>query len=144
LCASALGLPLHELVVPGKDEPPQLLTRALLAPEQATTILASLLALRDAALRTPLPFLPRSGWSYVQALGEKGADAALRSARDCWAGSEWQSDRAEATPATLVALRGRDPFLDGDVDAQARFALLSTAVFDALAGKAPIGMEALP
>jgi len=52
--------------------------------------------------------------------------------------TEWQSDRAEATPATRVALRGCDPFLDGDADAQARFALLSTAVFEALAGTAPV------
>jgi exodeoxyribonuclease V gamma subunit len=143
LCASALEMPLHELVVPAKDEPPTLTPRDLLEPARAKAILASLLALRDAALRAPLPFLPRSGFSYVQALADKPPEAALKAARDCWAGSDWQSDRAEASPATLVALRGRDPFLDGDVDAQVRFVLLSTAVFDALAGKAPLDLEEL-
>jgi exodeoxyribonuclease V gamma subunit len=143
LCASAGGMALHELVVPGKDEPPQLTAREPLDAGHATAILASLLGLRDAALRAPLPFLPRSGWKYVQGLAEKTPDAALRAARDCWAGSEWQSDRAEVTPATLVALRGRDPFLDDDVHEQGRFALLSTALFDALAGRAPLDLEVL-
>ena len=79
----------------------------------------------------------------MQALAEKTPDAARKSARDCWAGSEWQSDRAEATPATLVALRGRDPFLDDDAHELGRFALLSTALFDALAGRAPLDLEVL-
>ena len=144
LCASTIGLPLHELAIPDKDEPPAFVVRKPLPPARAQAILASLLALRDAALRAPLPFLPRSGFSYVRTLSEKGPEAALKVARDCWAGSEWQSDRAEASPATLVALRGRDPFLDGDADAQARFALLSTALFEALAGTAPIEPGRLP
>jgi exodeoxyribonuclease V gamma subunit len=143
LCASAGGMALHELVVPGKGEPPQLTVRDPLEAGHATTILASLLDLRDAALRAPLPFLPRSGWRYAQALTEKTPDAALKSARDCWAGSEWQSDRAEVTPAALVALRGRDPFLDDDVHEQVRFALLSAALFDALAGGAPLDLAVL-
>ena len=143
LCASAMGLPLHELVVPARDEPPELTRRNLLEPAHARTILASLLALHDAALRAPLPFLPRSGFSYVQALVEKTPESALKAARDCWAGSDWQSDRAEVSPATLMALRGRDPFLDGDVDTQVRFALLSTALFDALAGKSSLDLEVL-
>jgi len=138
LCASTMGLRLHELAIPDKDEPPVFVVRKPLPPARAEAILASLLALRDAALRAPLPLLPRSGFSYVRTLSEKGPEAALKAARDCWAGSEWQSDRAEATPATRLALRGCDPFLDGDVDAQARFALLSTALFEALAGTAPI------
>ena len=144
LCASAIGMPLHELRVPDKDAPPELLTRAPLAPDRAQAILVSLFGLRDAALRTPLPFLTRAGWTYVQVLSEKGDNAAMKAARDCWVGSEWQSDRAEATPATRVALRGRDPFLDGDAYAQARFALLSKALFDALAGKAPFDLDVLP
>src|SRR5207342_1980475 len=61
LCASMMGLRLHELAIPDKDEPPVFVVRKPLPPARAETILASLLALRDAALRAPLPFLPRSG-----------------------------------------------------------------------------------
>ena len=106
-------------------------------------ILDSLRALRERALHTPLPFLPRSGYSYVLALADKGEDGALKAARDCWAGSDWQQDAAEASPATRLALRGRDPFLDDDAESQARFVALADAVFAALRGEAPVDVEAL-
>jgi hypothetical protein len=38
---------------------------------------------------------------------------------------EVASDSREATAATRVALRGRDPFIDGDMDRATRFAQLA-------------------
>ncbi|HZX76011.1 exodeoxyribonuclease V subunit gamma [Lysobacter sp.] len=143
LCAAVTGLSLYELARPADGEEPQWLEQPPLDASQVPAILDSLRALRERALHTPLPFLPRSGYSYVLALADKGEDGALKAARDCWAGSDWQQDAAEASPATRLALRGRDPFLDDDAESQARFVALADAVFAALRGEAPVDVEAL-
>ncbi|HET6435468.1 MAG TPA: exodeoxyribonuclease V subunit gamma, partial [Xanthomonadaceae bacterium] len=143
LCAASAGLALHELAVPAKGEPPALTSRPALAAAEAADILESLLAVREQALRAPLVFLPKAGYRYVRVLDEKDEHAAVRAARDCWLGSEWQADRAEAGPATRIALRGRDPFLDGDAAARARFAATATEVFAALSGARPADPERL-
>jgi exodeoxyribonuclease V gamma subunit len=146
LCAALLDLELHELAVPEKGEAPTIEPRALPDAQRAGDALASLLALREHALRAPLVFLPKAGWRYVQTLADKGADAALKAARECWTGQGWQSDRAEAGEATTLALRGREPFdeaLDEDVRtaAQQRFVATTLAIFAALAGDAPVPAE---
>lgn len=143
LCAAVAGLSVYELARPADGEEPQWLAQPSLDASQVPAILDSLRALRERALHTPLPFLPRSGYSYVLALVDKGEDGALKAARDCWAGSDWQQDAAEASPATRLALRGRDPFLDDDAESQARFVALADAVFAALRGEAPLDVEAL-
>ena len=148
LCAALLDLELHELAVPGKGEAPTVEPRPLPTPQLAGETLASLLALREHALRAPLVFLPKAGWRFVQTLADKGADAALRAARECWTGQGWQSDRAEAGEATALALRGRAPFddtLDEDtrVAAQQRFVATTLAIFAALSGDAPVAEELL-
>lgn len=143
LCAAVAGLTLHELARPAEGEEPQRLEPPPLDAAQVPAILDSLRMLRERALHAPLPFLPRSGYSYVLALADKGEDGALKAARDCWAGSDWQQDAAEASPATRLALRGRDPFLDEDAESRARFVALADAVFAALRGEAPLDAEAL-
>jgi exodeoxyribonuclease V gamma subunit len=149
LCASLLGLELHELAVPEKGAPPDIAVRAPLDAEIARDMLSSLLEVRADALRTPLVFLPKSGWRYVTTAQEKGADAGLKAARECWTGQGWNNNsRAEAGEATALALRGRDPFddaLDDDIrlHAQVRFAGTAAAIFDALEGRRAADPESL-
>jgi exodeoxyribonuclease V gamma subunit len=138
LCASLLGLAVHELARPSKDDPPAWRVRKPVKPARAAAALDALFAWQDAATRSPLPFLPKSGHAFVRCLVEKDGDAALRAARDQWMGSQFNADRAEATAATRMALRGRDPFLDEDTAAQMRFAQLSVALFQALDEARPL------
>jgi hypothetical protein len=93
-------------------------------------------------------FLPKSGWRYFGTLQEKGEDAALKAARECWTGQGWNNSRAEAGEATALALRGRAPFDDALDDAvrtaaEARFAATAVAVFDALEGRRAVDPESL-
>ena len=143
LCASLLDLPLHVLAAPGKDEPPTLTRLPALTRDAAAASLASLVSLRDHALRAPLLFLPKSGWRYVQVARDKDAAAALKVACECWTGGGWQPGPPEAGAATQVALRGRDPFVDGDARSQQQFAATSQALFAALAGDAPFDLGVL-
>jgi len=143
LCAALVGQSLHELARPDKTSPPEWRVRKPIAEAKARKALDSLFAWQDAAVRTPLPFLPKSGHAYVQALAEKEPDAALRAARDTWMGTGWNSDLAEATATTRVALRGRDPFIDGDVEARTRFAALAEALFRTLDSGVPLPAEVL-
>jgi exodeoxyribonuclease V gamma subunit len=130
LLASLHGLPLYELATATKDEAPRLRVRPPLSREQAIAGLQALVALREDALQSPLPFLPRSGFVYFgQMQKNPDPDAALEKAA-----GEWRSDdrkRGEAGPATLLALRGRDPFIDGDAVSRDRFGRLATALFAA-------------
>jgi exodeoxyribonuclease V gamma subunit len=75
----------------------------------------------------------------VQTLQEKDVDAAIKAARETWMGTQFEgAGRAEATPATRVALRGRDPFYDADEEALKRFAAVSVALFTSLADATPL------
>jgi exodeoxyribonuclease V gamma subunit len=100
-------------------------------------------SVRDHALRAPLLFLPKSGWLYVQVSRDKDAAAALKAACECWTGGGWQSGPPEAGAATQVALRGRDPFVDGDARSQQQFAATAQALFATLAGDAPFDLGVL-
>jgi exodeoxyribonuclease V gamma subunit len=142
-----LDLPVHELARPSKDEPPAWRVRKPVKPARAAAALDALFAWQDAAARSPLPFLPKSGHAFVRCRAEKDDNAAIRAARDQWMGSQYNADRAEATAATRMALRGRDPFFDDDAEAQVRFALLSIALFQALDEAKPLDasvLEAMP
>ena len=142
LCAAASGLELHELSIPDEGEPPRL--ERLPLPDEANAIAALcwLLSLRDAALREPLVFLPKSSWSFANA---RTPASGWTAARTCWLGNDY-GVHAEATAATRIALRGRDPFLDEDEAARARFVALGEAVWSALEGGVPPGavIEAVP
>lgn len=141
LAAALVGRTLHVLAAPDKGAPPELTPLRMPDPDTAARMLASLDALRAQALRTPLVFLPKSAFAYVRRAADSGADAGLKDARDTWMGSEYQPDRAEATPATRIALRGRDPFFDHDADARERFQRLADAVFATLRGERPFDAE---
>ncbi|MGJ4731010.1 exodeoxyribonuclease V subunit gamma, partial [Luteimonas sp. SDU101] len=82
--------------------------RPPLDPAQARAVLRRLVALREAGLRSPLPFAPYSGWELFRA-GDlrKGLEAAAKK----WHGSDfgWAESSGEAL---RLALRGCDPFRD--------------------------------
>ena len=147
LAASLVGRTVYELAVPAKGQAPVL--QPLPAPdaEEAAALLASLAAVRPQAVRTPLVFLPKSAYAYVRELGDGEGDgdrdAAFKDARAIWMGSERDAERAEATPATRIALRGRDPFFDEDADARERFGRLAAAVFATLDDGVPFDADAL-
>lgn len=140
LCASLLNVPLFELA---REDDEIKLVRKPVERKRAAAALESLFAWHDATLRAPLAFLPKSAHAYVHCLGEKGEASAMNKARDTWMGSQWQADRAEATPATRVALRGRDPFYDNDEASRTRFAELAKALFRTLDEAKPLDAELL-
>jgi exodeoxyribonuclease V gamma subunit len=133
LVASAMGLPLYELFMEKKDAPPQIKLREPLASTAlASQVLSTLLATRQNALQSPLCFLPKSGYAWWKQ-AQDDAGKALEVAQKAWAGSEGAfGGPGEARAATLIALRGRDPFLDGDLDSRDAFELLSHLLFSAL------------
>jgi len=143
LCASLLNVPLYELARPERDEAPEFVIHKPIAAKRAAAALESLFAWHDAAVRAPQVFLPKSAHAYVRCRAEKDETAAMKQARDTWMGSPWQADRAEATAATHMALRGRDPFFDDDAASQERFAELAQAVFHALEEAKPLDAELL-
>ncbi len=100
--------------------------RAPLDPTQARDVLHTLIALRSAGLRHPLPFAPYSGWELYRAGNlERGlAEAARR-----WHGSDrsWGEGTGEAL---RLALRGRDPFTDDAT--QVAFVDLAMAIYSAV------------
>ena len=120
---------------------------------EAIASLAALLQLREDALRAPLPFLPKSGLAYAQALrndlarGTEPAAAAataLEKARKCWCGDD--TTPGEAGADTRLALRGQDPFADDgrvDDDARARFQRIAGELFGAFLQKRAVDAEAL-
>ncbi len=128
LLASAvgIGLPLVQFHEEGKGGfGPHV--RDALEPEHARAVLRHLLALRDTALREPLPFASYSGWEFFTAAPdwEKGFKEAAKK----WHGSErsWSEGDGDAV---RLALRGRDPF--GDVATRVQFANLSMAIYAAV------------
>ncbi|MEO6365494.1 MAG: hypothetical protein ABIO38_05525, partial [Luteimonas sp.] len=142
LVASTQGLPLHELSTPSAKDAPAIMVRPPLAPEQARKTLESLLAARRRAMRAPLPFLPKSAhvWWVEAAKSEQAGndtDTAFQAAENAWCGGDSGYTHAEAGPATAIALRGCDPFLDkgaldGGADAREAFELWAQRLFDAL------------
>ncbi|MFC5578844.1 exodeoxyribonuclease V subunit gamma [Lysobacter niabensis] len=136
LVASLLQLPMHELYREKEGEDPRLVPRRLATREEAQAALAALIALHEQALVEPLPFLPRSGYAFHAAADEVRG---LRAAALQWCGDE--RTRAERSPATQMALRGRDPFVDGDAAGLTRFARLARRVFAAVEQAEPFTLE---
>ncbi|MFS8063424.1 MAG: exodeoxyribonuclease V subunit gamma [Luteimonas sp.] len=141
LVASALGLGTWQLQGgERKDEPPELAMLRGFSPDQARAALQSLLDLQWRMRRTPLPFLPKSGFALY---GANDADDGMRAARDQWLGGDYV--HAEADAATQLALRGRDPFVDRDPASRALFEAATAAIFAALTDATPFdAREVLP
>jgi exodeoxyribonuclease V gamma subunit len=141
LVASLLQLPVYELYREKEGEAPRLVPRVLATRDQARAALASLISLHEQALREPLPFLPKSGHAYHAAGDETRG---LRAAAQQWRGDERNHVGAERSPATQMALRGRDPFVDDDARSRARFQEIARAVFAAVERAEPFALEDLP
>ncbi len=144
LVASAHGLTLHELSAEKKGAAPRIVAPPPLPPAQALAALSALAALRHRAARAPLRFLPKSGYVFWQ-LAEENAERALEEAQKTWAGSDGDfGGPGEAQRATGIALRGRDPFIDGDLDSRDAFEHLSYVIFNALERGETFDAGALP
>jgi exodeoxyribonuclease V gamma subunit len=144
LVASMRGLPLHELSVEKKGAAPRILTREPLLQADAQQALSALQALRRHGRGRPLCFLPKSGHAWwLTAQVDPGK--ALAEAQKVWGGGDDDfGGPGEARAATLTALRGRDPFLDGDADSLDAFELLSHLVFSAVERGQAFDTESLP
>jgi exodeoxyribonuclease V gamma subunit len=141
LLASLHGLPLYEIAAASDGSDPVLREHPPLPREQAIESLQALVSLREEALQQPLPFLPRTGFTYFSKQRERGEAFALEKAAEEWCGSDRQ--RGDAGPATRLALRGRDPFIDDDSGQRDRFMRIAVALFGAFEADAPLHAEAL-
>jgi len=136
LVLSALGdpRPLVQFAKIGGSPGPHL--RHAIAPPQARAALRTLVTLRAWGLRDPLPFLPRSGWCWYQAVTSDGNGMDPNYAdKNAWSKAEnqWRSQRGWSesdTPGARLALRGRDPFADAELGES--FRAIATRVFGAV------------
>lgn len=132
LCATAQPVTLWQLAA--FEHGVALQPRAPVPAAQAREALQTLLALCAAGLREPLPFLPRSGWTWYAAMQDTRGDPD-QVAQRAWeaARKTWRQDRGWSEgdePGARLALRGRDPFADAAQGA--RFRALARTVFDAV------------
>jgi exodeoxyribonuclease V gamma subunit len=123
LCAQGDGRTLvqfHET-----ETRPGMTTRDAIVPDAARTALRALLRLRAHGLNAPLPFGPRAGWAWYDAVDdEKGWNAAQR---------KWHVERGYSegdTDSARLALRGRDPFADPELGDE--FRAVARIVFGAV------------
>ncbi len=109
--------------------------RPPLARETALEALRALLALRSEGLRRPLPFAPYSGWALF---ADDDRARGMREAAKKWRGGErsWAEGDSDAL---RLALRGRDPFADGD--AMQEFARITGIVFGATTTGEPVRID---
>ncbi|WP_159016885.1 exodeoxyribonuclease V subunit gamma [Cognatiluteimonas profundi] len=140
LVASTLGLTVYELRDGRKGEAPHLGALPRLPPDVARAALESLLALQRRMRQSPLAFLPKSGFAFWT-VADTDADAGMRAARTQWIGGDYV--HAEADMATQLALRGREPFVDGDGASRAAFEAASRAIFAALVDGTPFDADAV-
>ncbi|GAB2476754.1 exodeoxyribonuclease V subunit gamma [Jatrophihabitans fulvus] len=112
----------------------QCVFRGLDRPE-AVGVLTDLAGLRDAGLRTPLPFAPKTSWAYAdRMLANKGDDAALRSAETQWRGRDYPGENAEAAHALVLgASAGFEAFTAVPAPDGLDFAALAMRVWQRLA-----------
>ena len=126
---SALGetRPVRRLVA---GEPPHDIRP--LPQARARERLADLVALADQAAQQALPFLPKSGWAWYQHATSDAPAKAEPAARAQWCGggSGFAGEGEDAW--VRLALRGQDPFVDGDAGALQHFDELSDRVFRGL------------
>ncbi len=126
---SALGetRPLHRLIA-GERGAAEVI--ASLPRETAISALRDLLAIYRRALDAPLPFMPKSGFAYAQAIAtDKGEDKAWASAREVWCPTHRDGVGEGDEPEVKLALRGRDPFVDPNGESAGEFRQLSKDIF---------------
>ena len=123
---SALGetRPVQRLVI---GESPAIIAAIPVA--AARTRLHSLLAVYAQARSQALPFMPRAGYAWFQ---RDGGKAGWSDARKQWLSREGYGEGQD--PWVRLALRGADPFLDGDAQSTEQFEQLASQVFSALPG----------
>ena len=93
--------------------------------DRARAVLGDLLGLYREGLCTPLPFLPKSGWRYFEALHKGHSDPLSRAAAE-WRGNDFQPSPPEsADPWCALAFRDRDPIDE-------RFETVTLTVFGAM------------
>lgn len=125
---SALGetRPVLRLVA---GEPPQEI--APMPQAQALARLSDVVVLADQAAQQALPFLPKSGWAWFQHATSDTPDKAEPAARALWCGGNGFGGEGD-DPWVKLALRGQDPFVDGDAGALQHFDELADRVFRGL------------
>ena len=122
---SALGneQPVRRILI-GRE--PEVL--AAMPADEASDRLQALADLLGQARRRALPFMPRSAHAWFTAAPER----AWSSARQCWLAREGHGEGDD--PWVRLALRGMDPFVDGDAANSEQFRLLAAQVFSLLPG----------
>ena len=136
LVMSALGegRPLFQFHETGSGPGPTV--REPVQPRNARAALRALLRLRAQGLREPLPFGPRAGWLWYDGESRIAAGEKPRSnSKTPWerAHDQWQAERGFSeggTGSARLALRGRDPFHDPDLEEE--FRAIAKIVFDAV------------
>lgn len=123
--------PVYRLV-PG-ESPREL---PLLAPEAARVALEGLVGLAQRAANQALPLMPKSAWAWHEAATSGNVDKARSDAARQWTGGEEGAWAEGRDPWVRLALRGHDPFLDGDASALQEFGVLATTLFAAFAAEA--------
>jgi exodeoxyribonuclease V gamma subunit len=117
--------PVHRLIT-GQGGGAEIL--APLPREDATSALRTLLAVYQQALEAPLPFMPKTGFVYAQAMARHGDDdRAWAAAEKEWRHRDGIGDGDD--PEVKLALRGCDPFDDPDGESAQRFRELSRTIF---------------
>ena len=101
---------------------------------QALQRLADYGALADQAAQQALPFLPRSGWAWYQHATSDTPVRAEPAARALWTGGNGYAGEGD-DPWVRLALRGQDPFVDGDPGALQHFDELCDRIFRGLPGE---------
>ncbi|MEO7251873.1 MAG: exodeoxyribonuclease V subunit gamma, partial [Arenimonas sp.] len=118
---SALGQsrPIQRVVI---GQLPQCI--APLPEADARAQLLELLDVAAASRRAALPFMPKAGFAYAR---DPTASSAWSTARQLWSSHRGFGEGED--PWVRLALRGVDPFLDGDAAAVQEFQQLATRVF---------------
>ena len=104
--------------------------------DAARDALRALLRLRRQGLREPLPFGPRAGWLLYDGESRLAAGEKPRAnSKTPWerAHDQWQAERGFSeggTGSARLALRGRDPFRDPELEEE--FRAIARIVFDAV------------
>jgi len=79
-----------------------------------------------------LPFMPKAGYAWFK---RSPGDAAWKAASDQWSTRDGNGEGEDAW--VRLALRGRDPFLDGNQESVELFQQLATDIFQAVSGADP-------
>ncbi|MBW8366634.1 MAG: hypothetical protein K0M70_02095, partial [Arenimonas sp.] len=137
LAWSALGeaRPVRRLLA---GEPPH--DVAPLPQAQAIARLADLVALADQAAQQALPFLPKSGWVWFQHATSDKPEKSEPAARALWCGGGSGFAGEGDDPWVKLALRGQDPFVDGDAGTLQHFDELCDRIFRGLPAQGATGV----